>query len=219
MPDNTVNLIRKSVFALGGLALVAALALTSVNVATAERIQEQQLAAERRTLSAVFPEQQHDNDLLEDSLPLSPAMTDFLQVELLGLTSEKTAYIAKTGGRFAGIILPVEVHGGYSGDIHLLAGINASGTVTGVRVLEHRETPGLGDKIDISVSDWILGFNDKSLDDPPPSRWAVVKDGGEFDQLVGATITARAVINGVRNALTFFQLNRSQLATAGETDQ
>ena len=112
---------------------------------------------------------------------------------------------------FAGIILPLEVHNGYSGDIFLLVGIREDGTISGVRVLQHTETPGLGDKIDIGVSDWILSFDGRSLENPPPSRWRVVKDGGDFDQFVGATVTPRALVAGVSRALEFFSLNRKSL--------
>ena len=114
--------------------------------------------------------------------------------------------------RFAGVILPTTAPDGYSGDIRLLVGIQANGAITGVRVLEHRETPGLGDKIDARVSDWILGFDGKSLSTPLPPQWQVVKDGGEFDQLVGATVTPRAVVNAVRRALQFFDVNEEAIA-------
>ena len=211
MPDNTS--ISKSTMALSSISLLAALLLALVNLATAERIQEQQLAIERKALSAVFPPDLHDNDLLEFAFTLLPGDRRFEDSELLGLTSERSAYLAYHSDTFAGAILPVEAHDGYSGDIVILVGILANGQVAGVRVLEHRETPGLGDKIDISISDWILGFNGKSLDNPPPNGWQVLKDSGEFEGLVGATVTPRAVINGLRKALIFFERNSQQLLT------
>lgn len=212
--------IVKTSITLGIFALLAALLLGIVNLSTAEKIQEQQLAAERRALGEVLPSSFHDNDLLSKPLPLSPLTSstplanNYAAIELLELSVERQAYIALMGNTFSGAILPVEAHDAYSGDINLLVAILADGTVSGVRVLAHRETPGLGDKIDIQVSNWILGFDGKSLANPSLPQWKVIKDGGEFDQLVGATITPRAVINAVQRALQFFQLNRSTLESS-----
>ena len=89
---------------------------------------------------------------------------------------------------------------GYSGDIRLLVGVDKAGKLAGVRVLNHRETPGLGDKIELKKSDWVLSFNGRSLQDPTPENWAVTKDGGEFDTFTGATVTPRAVVESVRYA-------------------
>src|SRR5690606_7665772 len=108
-------------------------------------------------------------------------------------------------------ILPVETADGYSGTIRLLVGIDAEGRLTGVRVLQHNETPGLGDKVELRKDDWILGFDGLSLRNPVASGWQVKKDGGDFDQFVGATITPRAVVAAVYNALQFFDLNRENL--------
>ena len=203
--------IVKTSITLGIFALLAALLLGAVNLSTAEKIQEQQLAAERRALGEVLPSSFHDNDLLSKPLALTPLADNYAAIELLELSVERQAYIALLENTFSGAILPVEAHDAYSGDINLLVAILADGTVSGVRVLAHRETPGLGDKIDIQVSNWILGFDGKSLANPSLPQWKVVKDGGEFDQLVGATITPRAVINAVQRALQFFQLNQSKL--------
>jgi electron transport complex protein RnfG len=197
---------------LGAFALLAALLLGAVNVLTADRIETQQRLAERNALAEIFPARFHDNDLLEDAIALSPEMTSFNNITLLGLTSERMAYLARRGETPSGIILPLEVHDGYSGDIMLLVGILTDGSISGVRVLEHRETPGLGDKIELGVSDWILGFDERSLLDPALPQWQVIKDGGQFDQLVGATVTPRAIVNGVRKALEFFESNLQVIA-------
>ena len=77
----------------------------------------------------------------------------------------------------------VSARDGFTGPIKLLVGVAASGALTGVRVLEHKETPGLGDLIESSRSDWILQFSGRSLGDPDVSRWAIRRDGGDFDQL------------------------------------
>lgn len=100
---------------------------------------------------------------------------------------------------------------GYNGDIRLLIGINAAGSILGVRVISHRETPGLGDPIEAEKSDWIHGFKQKSLKTPQSSGWAVKKDGGEFDQFTGATISPRAVVRAVHTTLLYFKANKQAL--------
>lgn len=214
MPDKPASIARNSLV-LGAFCLLAAIALALVNLATTDRIREQQLAAERRALADVFPAELHDNDLLTGAVTLDPGVNGFAAwslIDTLQITEARQAYVATREGRFAGAIIPVEAHDGYNGDILLLVGILADGTVAGARVLDHRETPGLGDKIDSEISDWILGFNGTSLGNPPQARWEVRTDGGDFDGLTGATITPRAVVNAVERALQFFRLNRQQLA-------
>jgi electron transport complex protein RnfG len=103
---------------------------------------------------------------------------------------------------------------GYSGAIRLLAAIRPDGTLAGVRVLEHRETPGLGDAIEARRSNWILGFEGRSLGNPEPLRWKVRRDGGDFDQFAGATVTPRAVVQSVYEALVFFKDRRDRLFEA-----
>ena len=110
-----------------------------------------------------------------------------------------------------GVILPATARDGYSGDIRTLVGVRSDGSVAGVRVVAHKETPGLGDKVDLRKSPWILGFNDRSLDNPALSQWSVSKDGGAFDQFTGATVTPRAVILATRRALEYAELNQATL--------
>jgi electron transport complex protein RnfG len=110
-------------------------------------------------------------------------------------------YITRDANDRKGSIVKTSTFNGYNGEIKLWIGINDQGTVTGVRVIEHRETPGLGDKILPEVSDWILGFNGKSLLNPQETSWKVKKDGGEFDQFTGATITPRAIVAAVHKSL------------------
>ena len=203
--------IRRHGMRLGLFALGAALLLALVNLATGERIAEQRLAAEREALAAVLPPTRHDNDLLAAAFPLEPASDAWEQLPLLGLTTTRQAYRSQLDGRYNGVILPVETAQGYSGTILLLVGISAEGSLTGVRVLQHNETPGLGDKVELRKDDWILGFDGLSLRNPATNGWQVKKDGGQFDQFVGATITPRAVVGAVYNALQFFELNRDRL--------
>ena len=211
MPDIPPASVFRHSLVLGAVAFLAAITLGLVYLLTADRILAQQEAMERRALAQILPTERHDNDLLQDAIPLTPDSSRLESMPLLGLTTTRLAYIARLNGSFSGIILPAEIHDGYSGDITLLVGILSDGSISGVRVLEHSETPGLGDKIDISVSDWILIFNGRSLNEPPSSRWQVIKDGGDFDQLVGATVTPRAVVRGVYKALEFFTSNQSAL--------
>jgi len=108
----------------------------------------------------------------------------------------------------------VTARDGFSGAIRILVGIDFDGTVTGVRILQHRETPGLGDKIDSSRSDWVYQFDGHSLTDPPVSGWSIKSDGGEFDQLTGASVTPRAVIKAVRETLVYFEAQRDEVFAA-----
>ena len=152
--------------------------------------------------------------MLDDSIAVGPKAAG------LGLRSDKSIYVARQDGTAIAVILPVTAPDGYSGDIDLIVGINGDGSVAGVRTLAHRETPGLGDKVDLKKSDWILSFDGRSLSDPPPARWKVKKDRGAFDQFTGATITPRAVTAAVRRSLEYFHAHRAQLLAApAEKDQ
>ena len=105
-----------------------------------------------------------------------------------------------------------------AGRIELLVGIDRNGVLAGVRAITHKETPGLGDKINTNVSDWIFGFAGKSLNNPDASGWKVKKDGGEFDQFTGASVTPRAVVAAVYRALQYFQENRHLLLIPVKTE-
>jgi len=114
-------------------------------------------------------------------------------------------------GKAVAVMMMFTAADGYNGDIRLLAGIDVHGTVLGVRVIAHKETPGLGDPIEIERSDWILSFAQKSLNNPQPDGWNVKRDGGQFDQFTGATITPRAVVRATRRALQYFDANTQVL--------
>ena len=103
------------------------------------------------------------------------------------------------------------------GSIRILVGIDVDGVVTGVRILQHRETPGLGDKIDSTRSDWVHQFAGRSLLDPVTTSWAIKRDGGDFDQLTGASITPRAVIGALRDTLEYFDAHREEIFAAPAT--
>lgn len=148
------------------------------------------------------------SDLSFDSIPLD----DRYNTALLGNIDEQDQIrLAIKEGNVAAVLLPAVNPNGYTTDIRMIVGIQPNGDLAGVRVIEHRETPGLGDKIDRKKSDWILSFNGKSLENTADSLWAVKKDGGEFDQFTGATITPRAVVTSVKQALEFFQQHKGEL--------
>lgn len=145
-----------------------------------------------------------DNNLLKNVVEIAPN-------DLLGNKTPSKAYIAKQDHKFAAVILEAIAHDGYSGDIKLLIAIRADGTVSGVRVLAHKETPGLGDYIDIAHGSWIKLFDNESVEKTPAEQWKVKKDGGKFDYMVGATITPRAVVKAVAKALQFYEQNQHEL--------
>ncbi|EMR12779.1 electron transport complex protein RnfG [Methylophaga lonarensis MPL] len=188
-----------AIFAITATVLVA---LTETQ--TRERIVENQRQATLRAIAAVVPEQSFDNDILTDTLTL-PATA------ALGTTEATTVYRARLDETPVAAVLNVVAPNGYSGSIHMLVGIYYDGTVSGVRVIAHKETPGLGDKIDERRDDWILQFSGLSLENPPAVRWKVKRDGGSFDQFTGATITPRAVVGAVQQALIYFQEHRDRL--------
>lgn len=205
-----VRQMLRSGVVLGLFAVVAAGVLAGIHVLTAERIrraeQERLLVQLRQVLP---PAGAYDNDVANDTLTL-------MRPELRG-PRPVTVYRARSAGRPVAAVLTVTAPDGYSGPIELLVGIGHDGRLTGVRIATHRETPGLGDRIDATRSDWILEFNGRSLDDPQGRAWAVRKDGGAFDQFAGATITPRAVVKAVHRTLEYFAQNRETLfATAAE---
>jgi electron transport complex protein RnfG len=186
----------------GLVAAVATALVAATHSGTGDRIAGNQRLAEARVLLEIAPH--HDNSLLDDVVMVTDA-------RLLGLRAPQPAYIARLQGKAVAVILPTVARDGYGGDIHLIVGINLGGGVTGVRVLSHRETAGLGDWVDRGKSDWVEQFAGKALGAPPAERWAVKKDQGVFDQFTGATTTPRAVIGAVRRALQYFAEQRDRL--------
>ncbi len=194
------------------IALLVALILGAVFELSAPRIANQQEEALRASLLEIFPAEGSGPGLsFEPTITLSPESSAFADIELLALRENTLAYRVIADGRAIGIILPAIARDAYNGDIDLLVGIRINGAISGVHVLQHRETPGLGDKIELRISDWILAFEGRSLTSTTPAAWTVQKAGGDFDQFTGATITPRAVIQKVRDALLFFQQNEGDL--------
>ncbi|MCG7899469.1 MAG: electron transport complex subunit RsxG [Candidatus Thiodiazotropha lotti] len=184
---------------LGGFSTLATALLVAGNIATKDDIKARQKEDLLYSLNQVVPTEYYDSDLLEQPLSITDNSGDNLTVYrgLQGMQVNALAW---------------EVIGkGYAGDIRLIMGINAKGEVLGVRVLSHAETPGLGDKIEVAKDDWILGFNEHSLDNTSNQQWRVKKDGGKFDQFSGATITPRAIVTAVHEGLIFFQQHTDEL--------
>jgi len=196
----------KNALVLGLFAIVTVGLVAVLQQATAGRIANAEREAQVRALSEILPQGSYDNHLLDNSIQLHDP--------LLGSKSSQTAYIALKDGKPSAVILRATAPDGYSGAIHLLIGIQADGRLAGVRVLGHRETPGLGDKIELAKSAWIRSFDGKSLSNPGEDGWAVKKDRGEFDQFAGATITPRAVVRAVHKALQYFDAHQEQLFAA-----
>ncbi len=187
-------------------AIVTAGILASTYEGTKDTIAAAERKAAEKALLEIIPKHRFDNDLLLDTVEIPQAA----QVQL-GVTEKETIYVARKNSRVIAVIIPAIAPDGYSGDIKMIAGVNTDGSVAGVRVLTHTETPGLGDKIDLKKSQWIKSFNGRSLNNPTAEKWAVKKNGGEFDQFTGATITPRAVVNRVYKILTFVENNKALL--------
>ena len=193
-----------------GIVILAALAagatalLSLTDEATDAKRQENQAVYATRLLSSVIPEGNYDQPPGSVSLMVQDA-------ELLGSAEPLPAYPLLRDGQTVGTVLTVMAPDGYVAPLTLLVGVDSSGNITGVSVTAHRETPGLGDKVERGKSDWITGFTGRSADDPTPVNWALNRDGGEFDHISGATITSRAVVKAVDNALKFFAANRATL--------
>lgn len=190
-----------------GLSAVLGLGLVAlVHEQTGARIAANQRAALVQTLASLLPADSFDNDPLDDSVTVRDPE--------LGTDRAVTVYRARRHGRPVAAVFAPIAPDGYNGAIKLLVAVRADGVLAGVRVLEHRETPGLGDWIEADRSAWILGFAGHSLDDPPENRWRVKRDGGDFDQFAGATVTPRAVVKAVRRALAFFERHQTGLFMA-----
>ncbi len=170
---------------------------------TQKQIKANERAAFLSSLNALIPPYQYDNNLLTDIHEVQKGI-------LLGINALMIYRARKDEQPVAAVLAPIIVNG-YNADIHLLVGIDYEGVLLGVRVIFHKETPGLGDGIDLRRSDWILTFNGRSLTNPNEAGWFVQRDGGVFDQLTGATITPRAIVKAVHQTLLFFQQYRDEI--------
>ncbi|MGR9045260.1 MAG: electron transport complex subunit RsxG [Gammaproteobacteria bacterium] len=161
----------------------------------------------RASLAEVIPDSLYDNNLLEDAVYIA-SKDDKVGAE------QTLVYLGRKNGNVNAVSFRLIAPGGYSGAINLIMGVDKDGKVLGVRVITHAETPGLGDKIEVSKSKWILSFEGHSLQNLTVEQWAVKKDGGVFDQFSGATITPRAIVKAVYQGLKFFENHKAELLAA-----
>lgn len=204
--------LLKNALVLGLLAVVAAGVVATVHQFTAQRIDTAQREARGRTLLELLPRGSYDNHPLESEVSA-------FDPKLLGREEPAPAYIARLQRQTTAVVLQPVARDGYGGSIQLLVGVTAQGRLLGVRVVAHHETPGQGDRIELGKSDWLHGFDGRSLSDPAEAGWKVKKDGGRFDQFVGATVTPRAVVKATHLALQYFDAHKTELlapATSGD---
>ncbi|HHQ6591468.1 TPA: electron transport complex subunit RsxG [Serratia fonticola] len=200
-----LNSMRKHGTTLAVFAAVTTGLTAVVYQLTKTTIAHQAALQQKALLDQVVPPEHYDNDMQSECLLVSdPA---------LGNGAPHHLYLARKNGQLVAAALETTAPDGYSGAIQLLVGADFNGTVLGTRVIEHQETPGLGDKIELRITDWITFFSGQKIDGPDDKRWAVKKDGGMFDQFTGATITPRAVVNAVRRTALFMETLPPKLDT------
>ncbi len=208
MEGNNMNEFKTTILRVGLLLAAFAIGATSIVSLTEANTRDKIIENERQTLlaaiNALVDSSEYDNDILTDTL-LIP------RVRQLGTKDFTKVYRARKDDSPIAAVFTSIAPNGYNGKIKLLVGIYFDGTLAGVRVIKHKETPGLGDKIDVKKADWILAFKGLSLGNPSESHWKVKKDGGDFDQFTGATITPRAIVTAVKKALQYFEKNRDEL--------
>lgn len=194
-----ISAVLLGLFAVVGTGLVA-----MTHEATDTRIARNERQALLENLHTLVAPSEHDNDLFHDRIQVTAP-------ERLGTEAPVPVYRARDDGKPVAAVLAPVAPEGYGGAIRLLVAVTRDGTLKGVRVLSHHETPGLGDKIESQKSDWLQDFRGRSLGNPPSEEWKVKKDGGVFDQFTGATVTPRAVVKAVYNTLHYYNNNRTAL--------
>lgn len=198
-----LNAIKKNGLVLAIFACASTGLVAVTHYLTKDQIKQQEQAQLLSVLNQVIPHDLHDNELF--------SACTLVQAEELGTEQAIPAYIAKLNGEPSAIAIEAIAPDGYNGAIKVIVGMKIDGTILGTRVLSHQETPGLGDKIDLRVSGWILSFAGKQVTESNLDRWKVRKDGGDFDQFTGATITPRAVVKSVKQAVQYVNQNNQAL--------
>ena len=192
--------LSKPALLLAAFALTGTSLLAGIYALTAPRITANEHLALLQQINTLVAPERYDNDPIADSVSLPAAA--------LGSSKPVVVYRARKQNQPVAALFITTTPNGYSGDIRMVVGVNADQTLAGVRILAHKETPGLGDKIETGRGSWIFSFTNKSLTKPSEEKWAVKKDGGEFDQFTGATITPRAVVGAVKRVLQWQHANR-----------
>lgn len=203
--------IQKNSQILAIFAIVCTAIVGLVNELTKDRIKAQAQLQLLNTLHSIIEPSRYNNDITQDCVSFSSPLLGGSKNNSIKNQANQTAYIARNGSKPIAIAMTSTAPDGYNGNIEFIVAINMDNSISGVRVLKHQETPGLGDKVELRKSDWITSFNGKKLLSAKDSRWAVTKDGGMFDQFTGATITPRAVVKAVKKTLLYFQDNKHSL--------
>lgn len=201
------NNVARIALPLGGVALLAIALVVGVQAWMREDILAAELLVHRQALAIVLPMDRYDNEPLTDTIQINSE-------PWTGSVEPVTVRRARLGGKPAALVFDVMAPDGYAGPIRLLVSVAADGRLLGVRVTAHKETPGLGDLIDVRKSTWITGFAGRRLGDPPRERWAVKRDGGDFDQFASATVTPRAVVAAVQRTLLLVEKHGALLYAA-----
>lgn len=209
MSETIFKHASKTAITLIAFAVIFTALLAYIFQVTKVPIEKSEAKARLALFRQIVPENMHNNDILKDSIIIAPN-------DLLGNRQASIANRARINNAPAAVILEAIAHDGYSGDIKLLIAIKHDGSISGVRVLTHKETPGLGDYIDIAKDDWIKLFDGESLTQTSDKGWTVRKDNGKFDYMAGATITPRAVVKAVHKALQYFEANKEALFAEGQ---
>lgn len=200
--------MRKAGLSLAFFALISVILVAVTNNLTKDKIIENQTMMLLQALNEVLPADRYDNDLPKSKIILKSKDT--------GFATDTPVFLATLKGKPVTAIFEVTTFKGYGGAITILIGINADDhKILGVRIIKHKETPGLGDKMETSRSNWVFSFNGKSLNTTNLQGWQVKKDGGDFDQFTGATITPRAIVNAIKSTLIYAQNNMKGIFQAG----
>lgn len=197
----TVKITSRYGILLGFVALLCTAISAGIFLLTKDKIDAVMAAQQRELLLQVIPQDYFNNNLLESAV--IPQDKNLMGIQKI--------YFAKKDGNVSAYAYESTAPDGYSGDIRLLVGLDPKGEILGVRVIEHHETPGLGDKIELRISNWILNFTHQSINEHNLNEWAVKKDGGKFDQFSGATITPRAVVNQTKQSALIMLNNQALL--------
>ncbi len=199
------KLNKRNAIILFGVLLLGLAVLTPINSVTREIVIKREEEEKMRVIGQILPPELYDNRLLRDSVKVPPDQ------ELLHTRNRTVAYRARLQGKPSAVILEMTAPDGYSGNIFLIIAVKEDGAVTGVRVLNHNETPGLGDYIEIVKSNWIKVFGGASLRNTGDARWEVRKDSGRFDFVARATLSARAIVHAVHRALKYYEAHKVEL--------
>lgn len=211
MIKNVLQTMGKNGLVLAVFAIFTTGLISLTYFGTKDQIALQQQQKLLGILNAVINENSYDNLIQQDCALVT-------SVEMLGSKEPQHIYRATKQGQAVAAAIETTAPDGYSGKIQLVVGVTSSqadsATVTGVRILDHKETPGLGDKIDLRINNWVLDFNNQIYTAEIASNWAVKKDGGQFDQFTGATITPRAVVNAVKASVEYYLANKAAIFSA-----